>query len=225
VPLEALLVPAAALFFGLRSARLAATFFFAVAVYGADVPATLLREGPLSAPAVRARLRAVRRAGALLVPPAAVALALPLAAFLARPGAYRLDLSRYPVEAADWLQESGASGRLLVSFNDGSYALWRLHPALLVSMDGRYEEVYPESTVEDVAAAVDPAAPGHAAALARVRPDWILAAAAAPEALAAWAPDWEPRFFGGGWAVLRRTGETPPRDGPRRVRPLWTPAF
>lgn len=54
----------------------------------------------------------------------------------------------YPVREADLLMYSGAEGRLAVPFRWGSYALWRLYPRLLVSIDGRYEETYPEATFE-----------------------------------------------------------------------------
>lgn len=52
----------------------------------------------------------------------------------------------YPVRETDLLMYSGARGTLAVPFRWGSYALWRLYPRILVSIDGRYEETYPEST-------------------------------------------------------------------------------
>jgi hypothetical protein len=54
----------------------------------------------------------------------------------------------YPVRECDILMYSGAAGNAAVPFRWGSYALWRLHPKIKVSMDGRYEEVYPESTFQ-----------------------------------------------------------------------------
>jgi hypothetical protein len=54
----------------------------------------------------------------------------------------------YPVEAVDYLERSGATGHLAVPFRWGSYASWRLYPRMKVSMDGRYETVYPDSTFE-----------------------------------------------------------------------------
>lgn len=54
----------------------------------------------------------------------------------------------YPVRESDILMYSGARGNLAVPFRWGSYALWRHYPELKVSMDGRYEETYPESTFE-----------------------------------------------------------------------------
>lgn len=52
----------------------------------------------------------------------------------------------FPVRECDILARAGASGNLAVPFAWGSYASWRLYPRVKVSMDGRYEECYPEST-------------------------------------------------------------------------------
>lgn len=58
----------------------------------------------------------------------------------------------YPVRAVDYLRASPHSGNLLVPFNWGSYALWKLYPKFKVSMDGRFEEVYPNETYDEVTA-------------------------------------------------------------------------
>jgi hypothetical protein len=57
-------------------------------------------------------------------------------------------ISQFPVREADILSEAGASGNLAVPFEWGSYASWRLYPRIRVSMDGRYEAAYPESSYE-----------------------------------------------------------------------------
>ena len=46
------------------------------------------------------------------------------------------------------LESSRVSGRLAVYFNWGEYALYHLHPRIRVSIDGRYETVYPDDVVE-----------------------------------------------------------------------------
>ncbi len=51
-----------------------------------------------------------------------------------------------PVREADILSRAGAKGNLATPFAWGSYLAWRLYPNIKVSMDGRYETVYPEST-------------------------------------------------------------------------------
>ena len=52
----------------------------------------------------------------------------------------------YPVREVDILSRGQAEGNLAVPFRLGSYATWRLYPNIKVSMDGRYESTYPEST-------------------------------------------------------------------------------
>ena len=52
----------------------------------------------------------------------------------------------FPVRAIDFIAQNGLKGNLLVPFNSGSYAIWRLYPDCRVSMDGRYETVYLDST-------------------------------------------------------------------------------
>ena len=56
--------------------------------------------------------------------------------------------SFYPVRATDILEAAHAEGNLAVPFRWGSYLSWRLAPRIKVSMDGRYEETYPDETFE-----------------------------------------------------------------------------
>jgi hypothetical protein len=56
--------------------------------------------------------------------------------------------SFYPVGAVTTLDQAGIKGNLAVPFRWGSYASWRLAPRIKVSMDGRYEETYPDATFE-----------------------------------------------------------------------------
>ena len=51
-----------------------------------------------------------------------------------------------PVREADILSRAGAKGNLATPFAWGSYLAWRLYPNIKISMDGRYETAYPEST-------------------------------------------------------------------------------
>ena len=52
----------------------------------------------------------------------------------------------YPVAEMNVLTQAQAEGNLALPFRWGSYALWRLSPRIKVSMDGRYEETYPDAT-------------------------------------------------------------------------------
>jgi hypothetical protein len=51
-----------------------------------------------------------------------------------------------PVREADILSHAQAKGNLATPFAWGSYLAWRLYPNIKISMDGRYEAAYPEST-------------------------------------------------------------------------------
>ncbi|MBI5365506.1 MAG: hypothetical protein HZA54_00595 [Planctomycetes bacterium] len=51
-----------------------------------------------------------------------------------------------PVDGIQFIAENRLSGHLLVPFDWGSFALWMLHPQCQVAMDGRYEELYDETT-------------------------------------------------------------------------------
>jgi hypothetical protein len=57
----------------------------------------------------------------------------------------RVPHDRYPVAAVERLKTE--SGNLAVFFNWGEYALYHLYPDVLVSVDGRYETVYPMDVV------------------------------------------------------------------------------
>jgi hypothetical protein len=53
-----------------------------------------------------------------------------------------------PVREVDILAQAGAKGNAATPFGWGSYVSWRLYPNIKVSMDGRYETTYPESTFD-----------------------------------------------------------------------------
>ena len=53
-----------------------------------------------------------------------------------------------PVREADILARAQAKGNLAVPFSWGSYAAWRLYPGIKISIDGRYEAAFPESTFQ-----------------------------------------------------------------------------
>jgi len=55
----------------------------------------------------------------------------------------------YPVGAVDYIQKHRLSGNLVVDFNWGEYALWRLYPQCRVALDGRYETVYPDAVCQE----------------------------------------------------------------------------
>jgi hypothetical protein len=53
-----------------------------------------------------------------------------------------------PVREVDILSRAGAIGNVATPFAWGSYVAWRLYPKIKISMDGRYETTFPESTFD-----------------------------------------------------------------------------
>jgi len=53
-----------------------------------------------------------------------------------------------PVREVDILSRARAEGNLATPFRSGGYCSWRLYPRIKISMDGRYETTFPESTFE-----------------------------------------------------------------------------
>jgi hypothetical protein len=62
----------------------------------------------------------------------------------------RLPPGSCPVGAVDFLRRENVRGHLLVPFNDGSFALWKLRGRMKVSMDGRFDLVYRPETYRRV---------------------------------------------------------------------------
>ena len=55
----------------------------------------------------------------------------------------------YPVGAVRYLESIQFHGNVMVHFNSGSFLLWKLFPAIRVSIDGRYEVAYPPWLAEE----------------------------------------------------------------------------
>jgi hypothetical protein len=56
---------------------------------------------------------------------------------------------QYPVAAMNWMRKKGIRGNCAVFFNWGEYLIWHLRDAVWVSVDGRYDTVYPEKVLND----------------------------------------------------------------------------
>lgn len=63
---------------------------------------------------------------------------------------HEINLNPYPVKAVEFIKINHLKGNLLAPFNWGSYALWKLYPQNLVSIDGRYEETYTNEAYMDL---------------------------------------------------------------------------
>ncbi|MCX6340050.1 MAG: hypothetical protein NTX71_09060 [Candidatus Aureabacteria bacterium] len=61
----------------------------------------------------------------------------------------RVPADQYPVAAVRWMKEHQLRGNCAVFFNWGEYLIWHLRDTLKVSIDGRYETVYPEEVIDD----------------------------------------------------------------------------
>jgi hypothetical protein len=108
------------------------------------------------------------------------------------------ELRWYPVAAVDYLALAGFTGRLLTQFQDGAYVSWRLHPAVKVSFDSRYEAAYVPGTLERHARLFD-AGPGWESILEQDAADAILVPRTSPLAAAL-------DRAGTGWVPVHRDG-------------------
>jgi hypothetical protein len=57
---------------------------------------------------------------------------------------------KYPVKGIEFIRLNRLSGNLMLPFRWGAYALWKLYPQCLVSLDSRYEVVYRQETYLDI---------------------------------------------------------------------------
>ncbi|HVV49486.1 MAG TPA: hypothetical protein VHO06_07500 [Polyangia bacterium] len=164
-------------------ALFALAWFCAVPGYLAATPLGELLEAAVSRRRVRGALVALSAA----VGVALVAVALPRHPFRLRLPAQGSDLAAggvvYPAGAVAYLAEHGFHGKLVTSFVNGGFVIWKLAPAARVSFDGRYEVAYaPEVLDED--RTIHRARPGWQALLARYAPDAVLVARTEPLAAA-----------------------------------------
>ena len=111
------------------------------------------------------------------------------------PGGFSPKQPAYPVGAVDDLAARRFGGNLLVPFEAGAYVSWRLHPAVRVSIDGRYEAAYAPALLAEHLAFYA-AAPGWEDTLARYPTDLVLAPRRAAivsrlDGLATWARAYE----------------------------------
>jgi hypothetical protein len=203
----------------LQSQRLVNFLLLVLAVYGATEYRAVV--GALGRKVSDEYRRAARHLSGAVALGAPVALLIFTGTNLASFASSGLSYARYPVGAVEWLHRHGAGGRLLTHFNHGSFALWRLYPLYQVAIDGRYEETYPQETVDLAWMAFQPQLPGHAEALQAIDPDYIIV----PDP--GWAGDlhgdWETVYADTASVVLARPGlETVDARPPRR---MWSPGF
>ena len=62
----------------------------------------------------------------------------------------RITETKYPRYSIEFIKINKLEGNLLINFNWGSYAAYKLYPQNLIFMDGRYEEVYDPNLLIDL---------------------------------------------------------------------------
>ena len=117
---------------------------------------------------------------------------------------------------------SKKKGKVLTGFNVGSFALWRLYPNFQISLDGRYEEVYPDDTVYMVQSAINDDSPEGSAALNKLSPDFILLELDHKEIPNRFA-DWKTAYIDTQFMILAKTeGTTTPVSSNANI---WVSSF
>jgi hypothetical protein len=211
---------------GMSHLRFVTATVMAYAIVGGVYVDASLREAHRWFPLRMARLgRVVATAGLALI---GLSLVIVVRA-AARPSTYRLDYSAYPVSATQWLRDNQIKGRLLVDFNNGSFALWRLYPKMTISMDGRYEAVYPAETERLNADALAFGTPESARAITILNPTHALVRLTtpyqvlSPHILASWNQIYRDERY----AILSRqiSPADYARDDPPGSNDMWAPLF
>jgi hypothetical protein len=132
------------------------------------------------------------------------ALATTLTLLLSR-GHFTLDYSSYPVAAVAWTKGNLPPGRMLTPFREGSYVLWAGYPHLLVSMDGRYEEVYPEETFRLNADLYAPSNPHAFQKASELGADYALFPNSLLKKPGDYEEWWAAAYNDSSWTILRRS--------------------
>ncbi len=104
-----------------------------------------------------------------------------LVTFLMSPAGWGYSAHSYPERAITWLKQHYSGGKVMVGFNYGSFALWRLPRSFKISIDGRYEEVYAEEVFSKAYRAYQVGTPGQEDAVQWLNPDFILYSVGTPE--------------------------------------------
>lgn len=127
---------------------------------------------------------------------------------------------RYPAGAVAYLEDQGFRGKLVTPFIVGAYVSWKLHPAVQVSLDSRFEAAFdPELLAEHLR--FETAAEGWSEFLEKYPPDAILVDVERPiSAALADAGDWQRVYRDDVYAVHMRSAIALPfvdRSGERLV--------
>jgi len=118
----------------------------------------------------------------------------------------------YPVGAVEYLSRTQFRGNLMVPFIPGGYVIWKLHPRVRVSLDGRYEVAYQKGVLEENTALYEAQA-GWQETLTRYPTDAVLVARSAPlaEALTT-VPGWRRIYRDEAFELFARSGLNLPEE-------------
>jgi hypothetical protein len=169
--LEAVLFLLVSMFFGIKHQRHVPFFLFTAAIY---LPGAVSYYINASGSWFSRRIVALSNVVAFVLPVGILVESILLVNVGINWRTFSLDYSQYPVEAMDWLKANSQGGKVLVHFNEGSYVLWKGYPNFKVSIDGRYEEVYPDSTFEKALAALNPSSPKFRESFLELSPDFVI---------------------------------------------------
>jgi hypothetical protein len=112
----------------------------------------------------------------------------------------------YPAGAVDYLLEQGFEGNVMTPFIAGSFVIWKLHPGVKVSLDGRYEVAYRHGVTEEMLDFYAGVA-GWRATLERYPTDLVLVRSGQPvHALLQRDPDWLAVYTDDSFLLFARSG-------------------
>jgi hypothetical protein len=118
----------------------------------------------------------------------------------------------YPVGAVEYLDRRQFRGNLMVPFIPGGFVIWKLHPRVRVSIDGRYEVAYQKGVLEENTAFYE-AQPGWQETLSRYPTDAVLVARSAPLAgVLPSVPGWRRVYRDDAFELFARPGLSLPEE-------------
>lgn len=118
----------------------------------------------------------------------------------------------YPAGAVDYLERLHFQGKVYTPFECGAYVTWKLYPAVLVSLDSRYEVAFPNWWVDESFRFYD-ARPGWEKTLASYPADLVLVRNSMPLAGRLVEKGWKRAYKDGAFQIYARPGlEMPVAD-------------
>jgi hypothetical protein len=111
----------------------------------------------------------------------------------------------YPVGAVEFLKARRFRGNLMTSYSMGGYVMWKLYPAVRISLDSRFEVAYPTSLLDE-AMQFYAARPGWERVLTKYPTDAVLVSTAAPLAVEMPRAGWSRRYSDRRYEIYVRPG-------------------